>query len=52
VVKEAQDTLVIMESQGHVALMVLKELLALTVKQVLLEFQGQLVLGEKLELKV
>jgi len=41
VVKEAQDTWEIMESQEHVALMVLKELQALTVKQVLLESQDQ-----------
>jgi len=52
VVKEAQDTLVIMESQEYVVLMVLKEFLALTLKQVLLEFQGQLVSGEKPDLKV
>jgi len=32
-----------MESLGHVVPMVLKELLVSTVKQVLLEFQGQLV---------
>jgi len=52
VVKEAQDTSVIMESQEHAVLMVLKEFLVLTLKLVLLEFQDQLVSEEKPDLKV